>query len=85
LHLRNSLILLEANIIKKIFNLQSLIIKHPCLELKINDLNICLDYSSKKLGIIAIWNQLKVKVNEKLVEAILKENKQKINKKSQII
>jgi hypothetical protein len=53
--------------------------------LEINDLNICLDYSSKKLGIIAIWNQLKVKVNEKLVEAILKENKQKINKKSQII
>jgi hypothetical protein len=58
LHLRNSLVLLEANIIKKIFNFQQILIRHKFAELILKDFNICLDYNNHKLNIIAILGSI---------------------------
>ena len=46
-------------------------------------MNICLDYSNKKLGVIALLNDLKVKVNGKLVEAMTRQNKDELYKREQ--
>jgi uncharacterized Fe-S cluster-containing protein len=62
--LRNSLVILEANIIKKIFNLQQILIRHKFAELIINDFNICLDYNNRKLNIIAILGNILINVKE---------------------
>lgn len=62
--MRNSLVLLEANIIKKIFNLEQILIRHKFADLVIKDFNICLDYNNRKLNIIAILGNIMINVKE---------------------
>lgn len=58
--LKNSLIILEANIVKKTLNLALLHVRHSFGEVQIKDLNICLDFNNKKVALIAILNHLQL-------------------------
>lgn len=58
--LRNSLVILEANIIKKTLNLQLLHVRHSFGEIQVKDVNICFDFNNKKISLIAIFGCIQI-------------------------
>jgi len=62
MNLKNSLVLLEANIIKKAFTLSQLHLRHTIGEVLIKDLNICLDFAHLKFNLIAILGSINIDI-----------------------
>lgn len=78
MNLKNSLIILEANIIKKTLNLQLFHLRHSFGEIQIKDLNICFDFNNKKISLIAILSSLQVDLYKFPLKKITKKLSKKI-------
>ncbi len=82
--LKNSLIILEANIIKKTLNLQLLHVRHSFGEIQVKDLNICFDFNNKKINLIAILGSLQIDFYQIPIAKLTKRLSKKLSKNKSI-
>lgn len=79
MNLKNSLIILEANIVKKTFTLNQLHLKHTIGQIIVKDLNVCLDFNNKRVSIIAVVGNVGLdlfKIPFKIINQLINAQKQ---------